>query len=118
VKTIEYYLNLPYKMEIVKDKEGYVATFPELKGCITCAKTIEEVVVMAEDAKIAWITACIEEGIEITEPNESKRKTITTRQEAMSFLVLHKAHDFNNCFAWMPDKEIIALAQDIQDNVW
>lgn len=68
MKTLEYYLNIPYKMEIIKDEEGYVATFPELKGCITCAATIEKVVVMAEDAKKEWISTCLEEGIEIPEP--------------------------------------------------
>lgn len=57
-------------MEIVEDTEegGYVASFPELRGCITCADTIVEVVQNAEDAKIAWIHAAHESGMVIPEP--------------------------------------------------
>ena len=71
-KTIEYYLSLPYRLEIVPDTEegGYGARYPELPGCITCADTPEGVVAMAEDAKRAWLEAAIEEGIEIAEPGE------------------------------------------------
>lgn len=48
MKQIEYYLKLPYKMEVVEDVEegGYVASFPDLPGCITCAETIAEAVKM------------------------------------------------------------------------
>ncbi|OAA87752.1 type II toxin-antitoxin system HicB family antitoxin [Clostridium coskatii] len=43
MKNIEYYMNLNYKIEIIKDEEGeYVLRYPELKGCITCADTIDE----------------------------------------------------------------------------
>ena len=48
-KTIEYYLSLPYRLEIVPDTEegGYGARYPELPGCITCADTLEGVVAMS-----------------------------------------------------------------------
>ncbi len=34
MKTIDYYVNLPYKMEVVEDSDegGYVVSFPDLKG--------------------------------------------------------------------------------------
>ena len=69
-KTIEYYMNLPYRLEIVPDTEegGYGARYPELPGCITCAETLESVIKNAEDAKRAWIVAALEEGNEIPEP--------------------------------------------------
>ena len=37
MKSLEYYMNLPYKLEIVPDLDegGYVARYPELPGCIT-----------------------------------------------------------------------------------
>ena len=43
MKTIEYYMGLPYRMEIVRDVDegGFVASFPDLKGCITCGATVE-----------------------------------------------------------------------------
>ena len=33
MKTVEYYMNLPYRLEIVKDMDegGFVASFPELR---------------------------------------------------------------------------------------
>lgn len=66
-KTIEDYLSLPYKMEIREDpyEGGYVVSFPDLPGCITCADTLEEALEMAEDAKRAWMTSALEDGVEI-----------------------------------------------------
>lgn len=70
MKTIEYYMNLPYKLEIVPDSDegGYVARYPELPGCITVGETVESVVKNAVDAKKAWLEAALEEGTEIAEP--------------------------------------------------
>ena len=46
MKTIDYYLNLPYKLEIVPDMDegGFAARYPELPGCITVGDTLEAVV--------------------------------------------------------------------------
>ena len=72
-KTVEWYMQLPYKMEIVPDLEdgGFVISFPELPGCITCADTIEEALANAKDAKRAWMEATLGEGLEIPEPNDA-----------------------------------------------
>jgi predicted RNase H-like HicB family nuclease len=69
-KDLSYYMSLPYKMEILEDKQegGYVLSCPELKGCITSANNIEEGFKMLEDAKICWFAACLEDGISIPEP--------------------------------------------------
>lgn len=71
MKNIDYYMALPYKMEIVEDKDegGYVVSYPDLPGCITCGETIETAVANANDAKKAWIEASLESGIKIQEPN-------------------------------------------------
>ena len=68
---IEDYLSNPYKMEIERDSDegGYVVSFPDLPGCITCADTLEAAVAAAEDAKREWITAALEEGIEVPLPH-------------------------------------------------
>ena len=43
MKTLNEYLSLPFKLEIIPDKEeGYVASYPELPGCISCGSTMEE----------------------------------------------------------------------------
>ena len=70
MKTLNEYMAMPYRMEIVEDKEegGFVASYPELPGCITCGETIESVTANALDAKKAWLEAALEEGIEIQEP--------------------------------------------------
>ena len=72
MKTIDYYMNLPYKMEIVPDIEegGFVAMFPDLPGCITVGDTIDEVITNIIDAKKAWIEAELEEGRIIPEPKD------------------------------------------------
>ena len=70
MKSADYYDSLPYKMVVTPDVEGggYVASFPDLPGCITCGETIERAVENAADAKKAWLEAALEEGIEIHEP--------------------------------------------------
>ena len=71
MKTLNEYLKLPYRMEIVEDQEegGYVVSFPDLPGCITCGETIESAVANAADAKKAWIEAAMKEGLPIHEPD-------------------------------------------------
>lgn len=71
MKDSKYYNSLPYKMVIVPDTEegGYVVSFPDLPGCITCAGTLEETLKNAKDAKLAWIEAALESNTKIREPN-------------------------------------------------
>jgi predicted RNase H-like HicB family nuclease len=63
--TIDDYLKMNYPIEVVKDEfeDGYVLSIPLLKGCITTAETIEEGMIMIEDAKREWIKAFVEEGM-------------------------------------------------------
>lgn len=71
MKTIEEYMLLPYKMELIPDSAegGYAVSFPELPGCMSVGDTIEEAIQNAMDAKRAWFEAAIEEGITINEPD-------------------------------------------------
>lgn len=71
MKTSDYYMNLPYRLEIVPDPDegGYVVRYPDLPGCISVGESISEAIANIEDAKLAWITAAIEEGIKIAEPD-------------------------------------------------
>lgn len=70
MKTIDYYLALPYRLELVPDPDegGYVASYPELPGCITSGESLQAAAENAEDAKKAWLEAALEDGIEIAEP--------------------------------------------------
>jgi len=70
-KDLDYYMGLNYKIEVTQDKDegGFALQCPELRGCITCADTIEDGFKMIEDAKRCWFTACLEDGIPIPEPS-------------------------------------------------
>lgn len=74
MKTINDYMEMPYRMEITPDMEegGFVVSFPELPGCLTCADTLEAAVANALEAKREWLAAAMEQGIEIQEPGKDE----------------------------------------------
>ena len=79
-KLVEYYMSLPYKIEIIPDPDGgYVAEVKELKGCITQGDTIEELFEMIEDAKRSWLEVAIEDGIEIPLPEVMEEEKYSGR---------------------------------------
>ena len=69
MKTLDYYMSLPYKLEIIPDSAegGYVACYPELRGCISVGDSVASAAANAEDAKREWLLSALEEGIEIPE---------------------------------------------------
>lgn len=71
MRTLEDYLKLPYRMEIVQDPDegGYVVSYPDLPGCLTSGETLEEAVKNAEDAKREWMSAALEDGYDIPVPD-------------------------------------------------
>ena len=71
MKKIEEYMAMPYRMELIPDKDegGYVVSFPDLPGCLTSGETLESAIKNADDAKREWFTAAMEDGVEIPEPD-------------------------------------------------
>lgn len=71
MRTLNEYMSMSYRMEVIEDKDegGFVISYPELPGCITCGQTIEDAINNAVDAKKEWLAAAIEDGIEISEPD-------------------------------------------------
>lgn len=71
MKTVEEYMQLPYKLELIPDEDegGFVASYPDLPGCLSCGETAEAALSNAVDAQRAWIEAAMEEGIAIPEPS-------------------------------------------------
>ena len=69
MKTLNDYMAISYRMEIVEDKDegGFVVSYPDLPGGITCGETVEKAVVNAADAKRAWMEAALEEGISMNQ---------------------------------------------------
>jgi antitoxin HicB len=72
-KNLEYYLSLPYTIELTPDTDGYwFAEIPLLEGCVTNGESREDALVMIDDAKRAWLETALELGLPIPEP-ESER---------------------------------------------
>jgi antitoxin HicB len=73
MKTVEYYMTLPYTLIIIPDIEagGYVAQVKELPGCITQADDWPELETMIKDAIRGWIELALEDGNAIPEPIEN-----------------------------------------------
>ena len=73
MKTLNDYLAMSYRLEIVRDdaEGGFVASYPDLPGCITCGETEEEAVKNALDAKKVWLEAALEDGLAIPAPGSS-----------------------------------------------
>ncbi|MBC8448299.1 MAG: type II toxin-antitoxin system HicB family antitoxin [Chloroflexi bacterium] len=76
-QRLEYYLRLPYRIEIYPDEGGYTAAIPDLPGCITCADTLDEVLEMIEDAKAGWLELALEDGDTIPEPSVSSAQELS-----------------------------------------
>jgi len=72
MRTIDEYMNLPYRLELIPDMDegGFVASYPELPGCVTCGDTLESAAANAVDAKRAWIEAALDQKLQIQEPSD------------------------------------------------
>lgn len=69
-KKLEYYMALPYQIEIYpeEDGSGYTAAIPDLPGCVTSAPTIDALGDMIAEAKSLWLEVALEDGDYIPEP--------------------------------------------------
>jgi antitoxin HicB len=68
-KTVEYYLSLPYTIELVPEpQEGWFVSVRELPGCMSQGDTPEEAIEMIQDAMRGWIEVSLEDGDPIPEP--------------------------------------------------
>ena len=74
-KTLEYYLSLPYTIELTPDEEGYwFAEIRLLEGCMTNGSSQMDALEMIEDAKRAWLTTALDLGLPIPEPEAEPLK--------------------------------------------
>ncbi|MBU1170695.1 MAG: type II toxin-antitoxin system HicB family antitoxin [Proteobacteria bacterium] len=67
-----------------KENEGYLVSFPDLKGCNTFAETMEKAIAAAEDALAGWLEAA--EPAFIKKP--STYETITLRHQGENITVM------------------------------
>lgn len=69
IKTLDYYLSLPYTIELTPDKNGvWFANIPLLKGCMTQGDSREDALQMLDEAKELWLETALAEGMSIPEP--------------------------------------------------
>jgi predicted RNase H-like HicB family nuclease len=72
-KTLEYYLSLPYPIELIPDEDGYwFARIPLLKGCMTNGANRIDALEMLDDAKKLWLETALSLGLPIPEPHKQR----------------------------------------------
>lgn len=71
-KDLTYYINLNYPVTLERDVEDgeiyYSAEIPDLPGCGSSGKTIDEALEKLQEAKEAWIEVSLERNLSIPEP--------------------------------------------------
>ena len=68
-KTLNYYLELPYTIELKPDPEaGWFVRVKELPGCMSQGDTAEEALEMIRDAMQLWLEVSLEQAMPIPEP--------------------------------------------------
>jgi predicted RNase H-like HicB family nuclease len=75
-KDLNYYMNLPYKIEIIPEEDGtgFNAVIPDLKGCMAFGETSEEALETLNEVKQIWIEAALDRGWRIPEPIIEERE--------------------------------------------
>lgn len=66
---LDYYLNLNYPIELVREDDDYIASHPDLPGCVSYGPSPNEAVESLTEVKILWLTGRIEGGGSIPEPS-------------------------------------------------
>jgi antitoxin HicB len=74
-RPLEYYMGLPYRVEIYPEEEGLTAIVPDLPGCMTCADTLDALWAAIREAKGLWLETALLEDMPIPEPPEMKPET-------------------------------------------
>ncbi len=69
MKSVEYYMSLPYTVILRRDEEGdFVARIDELDGCVSHGETETEALDNLREVQQLWLTDCLESGDAILEP--------------------------------------------------
>lgn len=68
MKTLEYYLELPYTIEVIPDDGAWFVRIKELPGCMTEVDEWDEILPAIQEAKYLWLELALERGRPIPEP--------------------------------------------------
>ncbi|HKI03229.1 MAG TPA: toxin-antitoxin system HicB family antitoxin [Thermoanaerobaculia bacterium] len=69
-KTRDDFLSLDYPCELIRDSEAgmFVASHPDLPGCLAQGASADEAIANLDDARNDWITFRLEAGLPVPEP--------------------------------------------------
>jgi antitoxin HicB len=72
-RDLNYYQTLDYPIELIRDEETYVASHPDLPGCVSMGPTPNEAVENLREVKLLWIEGKLANGDSIPEPSRVER---------------------------------------------
>jgi predicted RNase H-like HicB family nuclease len=71
MKDAENFMNKNYRVALQYDPDGYwIATHPELSGCMADGETAQEALSSLEISRELWIECSLANGLEVPEPQE------------------------------------------------
>lgn len=101
-------LALPYRMEVRGTADdGYLATAPELPGCVSAGETPAEAIEMLRDAMAAWLESALTNGDPIPEPGEASAERYSGK------FVVRLAKSLHRDLARQADREGVSLNQHV-----
>jgi len=91
-KDLDYYMQLPYKIEVTPEEDGtgFTAEIPDLKGCMASGETIEDAFQTIVEVKKAWIEIALARGWRIREPISQELKEYSGRFNVRLPRYLHR----------------------------
>ncbi len=67
-REVGRYMDLPYRVELTPDGDGWFVRVPDLPYCMSQGDTIEEAMAMIRDAQRGWLTVRLAKGLSIPGP--------------------------------------------------
>ncbi len=67
-KGLGYYLELKYPIELIEDEDAYVASHPDLPGCVSFGDSPDAAVSNLGEVRKLWIEGQLESGVAVPEP--------------------------------------------------
>ncbi len=104
VKTVDYYLSLPYSYELHEDPDaGWFVRVKELPGCMSQGDTPEEAFASIREVLPLWIETALEDGYTIPEPRQE--------EEFSGKFVIRMARSLHRALAETAEQEGVSLNQ-------
>jgi predicted RNase H-like HicB family nuclease len=92
--TLNDYVSLPYDVEVVPDVcdtnlQCYVASHPELPGCMSHGATAEEAIANLRDARAMYIGSLLRRGLRVPPPRVLSSRMSTGSTQISQSVVWH-----------------------------